>query len=206
MRYGLTNDEKKQITAQVMQKSVLAIFQTHTYNFAQKFFLQKRGGPIELRSTCCVARLVMMWWDQEFLEVVKKSNLTILGGARYMDDVRVWLAAVRLGWRWVNGRLAYKRAWMLEEKEMGMTGLCKTTEVLQGMMNSICSWLVLTMETEEMFRDKKLPTLDVKIWVEVEDNINRILFIFFEKEMVSPMVLHKRSAMREGIRRDTLNQ
>ena len=51
--------------------------------------------------------------------MVRKSNLTILGGARYMDDVRVLLAAVRLGWRWVNGRLAYRRAWMLEEKEMG---------------------------------------------------------------------------------------
>ena len=70
-------------------------------------------------------------------------------------------------------------------------------------MNSICSWLVLTLETEDMFVDRKLPTLDIKIWVTV-DNI--ILFTFFEKEMVSPMVLHKRSAMPEGIRRATLNQ
>ena len=90
-RNGLTEVEKRQITAQVMQKAVPAIFQTHTYSFAQKFFLQKRGRPIGLRSTCCVVRLVMMWWDQEFLEVVRKSNLTILGGARYMDDVRVLL-------------------------------------------------------------------------------------------------------------------
>ena len=74
------------------------------------------------------------------------------------------------------------------------------------MMNSICSWLVLTMETEEMFRDKKLPTLDVRIRVEEENNTNVMLFIFFENEMVSPMVLHKRSAVPEGIRRATLNQ
>ena len=72
LRNGLTEVEKRQITAQVMQKSVLAIFQTHTYSFAQKFYLQKRVGPIGLRSTCCVARLVMMGWDQEFLEVVGK--------------------------------------------------------------------------------------------------------------------------------------
>ena len=92
---------------------------------------------------------------------------------------------------------------MLEEKEMGMTPLKKTTFIMEGIMNSICSWLVLTMETEDMFVDRKLPTLDIKIWVTV-DNI--ILFTFFEKEMVSPMVLHKRSAMPEGIRRATLNQ
>ena len=87
-----------------------------------------------------------------------------------------------------------------------MTPLAKTTEVLQGMMNAICSWLVLTMETEEMFPERMLPTLDVKIWVAVVDGKNVILFMFFEKEMVSPMVLHKRSAMPEGIRRATLNQ
>ena len=106
----------------------------------------------------------------------------------------------------MDGRLAYKRAWMIEEREMGMTSLSKTTEVLQGMMNSICSWLVRTIETEDMFAEKKLPTLDVKIWVTAEQNINIILFMFFEKKMVSPMVLHKRSAMPEGIRRATLNQ
>ena len=95
---------------------------------------------------------------------------------------------------------------MMEERDLGMTPLTKTTEIMEGMMNSICSWLVLTMETEKMFEDKKLPTLDIKIWVEVEDNVNIIKFEFFEKEMVSPMVLHRRSAMPEGIRRATLNQ
>ena len=50
---------------------------------------------------------------------------------------------------------------MIEERESGMTSLSKTTEVLQGMMDSICSWLVLTMETEDMFAEKKLLTLDV---------------------------------------------
>ena len=86
---GLTKLEKRLVIAQVAQKSVLALFKTHTYRFANKFFLQKRGGPIGLRSTCCVARLVMMWWDEQFLEVVKKSNLEIIKGARYMDDVRI---------------------------------------------------------------------------------------------------------------------
>ena len=35
---------------------------------------------------------------------------------------------------------------------------------------------------------------------------NRILFSFFEKSMVSSMVLHKMSAIPEGVRRATLNQ
>ena len=66
-------------------------------------------------------------------------------------------------------------------------------QTLKGMMNSICSWLELTMENEEMFGGV-LPTLDSGL-----SDMNRIIFSFYEKEMVSPMVLHKRSAMpRDG--------
>ena len=188
--------------ATVMQKNILALFKTHTYSFGNKYFLQMKGGPIGLRSTCCVARLIMLWWDQKFLELVEKSNVKIVDGARYMDDVRVWLRGIRLGWRWLEGQLRYKRSWRQEEEAGGLTMLGKTTEVLKGMMNSICSWLEFTMETEEMF-DGVLPTLDLELWV---SESNKILYSFFEKSMVSKMVLHKRSAMPEGIRRATLNQ
>ena len=96
---GLNQEVKsKMVVAQVAQKPVLAIFKTHTYRFAKK-----RGGPIGLRSTCCIARLVMLWWDQEFLDVVKTANIKFIGSVRYMDDVRVWLRAIRLGWRWQDG-------------------------------------------------------------------------------------------------------
>ena len=202
MKNGLTDKEKRMIVAQVIQKSVLAIFKTHTYTFAKKYFLQKRGGPIGLRSTCCVARLVMMWWDREFLEVIQRSNLAVIDCARYMDDVRIWLRAIRLGWRWVDGCMRFRSSWRMEEKVKGMSGLEKTTEVIESIMNNICNWLKLTMENEDMF-DGVLPTLDLNIWVS-EDNV--IMFSFFEKKMVSPMVLHKRSAMPEGVRRATLNQ
>ena len=58
------------------------------------------------------------------------------------------------------------------------------------------------MENEGMFGGV-LPTLDLVLWV---DERNRTIYSFYEKPMVSPMVLHKRSAMPEGIRRATLNQ
>ena len=57
----------------------------------------------------------MVWWDQQFLEVVKKSNVEIIKGARYMDDVRIWLRAIRLGWRWVDGKLVFNSSWRMEE-------------------------------------------------------------------------------------------
>ena len=83
--------------------------------------------------------------------------------------------------------------WREEELPKNMTGLEKTTEILKAMMNSICNFLSLTMETEVDFNGV-LPTLDLSIWVR-EDN--KTMYIFFSKPMASNMVLQRRSAMPE---------
>ena len=110
-----------------------------------------------------------MWWDRNFIEAIQTSNLTLVDAARYMDDVRVWLHGVMLGWRWVNGELIYKGTWRMEERREKMTILAKTTEIMEGVMNSICGWLKLTMEDESMF-DGVLPTLDLNIWISASND------------------------------------
>ena len=119
-----------------------------------------------------------------------------------MDDIRLWLYSIRLGWRWMDGRLQFCSEWRREERESGMTGLQKTMEVMKEMMNSICTWLTFTMESVDDFGGK-LPTLDLSIWVR-EDNM--IVYIFYQKPMASSMVIQKRSAMPENMRMSTLNQ
>jgi hypothetical protein len=192
----LTTREKRMIIATVMKIAVLVLFRTHVYEFGGKFFLQRKGGPIGLRSTCCIARIVMLWWDEKLLSLIAKNNLTLEQKARYMDDIRLWLYAIRLGWRWVDGGLKFSGEWRDEERRAGMTGLQKTVEIIKNMMNSICDFLVLTMESGDDFPDGRLPTLDLNIWVG-EDNVTR--YIFFEKPMASSMVIQRRSAMPENI-------
>ena len=85
----------------------------------------------------------------------------------------------------------------------GMTPLQKTTQILKAMMNNVRGWLVLTMETEDMFESGILPTLDLEIGVLMD---NKIIYQYYEKPMVPNMVLHRRSAMPEKTRRSTLNQ
>ena len=145
LKNGLTELEKRLVMAKVMKTAVLALFKTHTYSFGEKFFLQMKGGPIGLRSTCCIARLVMLWWDDQLTVALEKMSIKTIAGARYMDDIRLWLHAIRLGWRVVDGSLVFKRSWRNEELEAGITAMEKTTEVLQCIMNSICGWLNLTM-------------------------------------------------------------
>jgi hypothetical protein len=82
-----------------MHTAVLTLFRTHTYNFGGKFYLQQQGGPIGLRSTCCIARIVMLWWGRQLTEVMANSNLSAEQKVRYIDDIRVWMRNIRLGWR-----------------------------------------------------------------------------------------------------------
>ena len=145
----------------------------------------------------------MLWWDDQLVVALESRNIKMISGARYMDDVRVWLQAIRMGWRLVGGVLTYRRAWMEEERKSGMSVLQKTTEILKDIMNSICNWLTLTMENEEMFGGT-LPTLDLQLWVRREDN--KVLLSYYEKPMIPNTVLHARSAIPESIRRSTLNQ
>ena len=57
-----------------------------------------------------------------------------------------------------------------------MTGLEKTIQIIQAIMNEICNFLALTMESCMDFPDNKLPTLDLNFWVN-EENIT--LWSFF---------------------------
>ena len=63
----LTKQEKRIIVARVMYTAVMALFSQHTNTFGGKYYLQKQGGPIGLRSTCCIARIVMLWWDKQLM-------------------------------------------------------------------------------------------------------------------------------------------
>ena len=120
-----------------------------------------------------------------------------------MDDIRLWLYSVRLGWRWVEGELCFNSRWRQEERRLGMTGLEKSIEVLQGMMNSITDFLRLTMESKIDFGGT-LPSLDLSLWVREEDNMT--LYEFYEKPMVTNMVIQRRAALPENMRMSTLNQ
>ena len=67
------------------------------------------------------------------------------------------------------------------------------SRVCLAAMNSISSDLQFTTECPEEFPEARLPTLDFKLWIED----GQIYHTYFEKEMRTPFVTMKRSAMGE---------
>jgi hypothetical protein len=87
------------ILATVVKIGVLVMMNTHIYSWNGEIYLQKAGGPIGLCSSCAVARSVMNEWDARWMDLCRKNNIKVGKNNRYMDDIRAFLKALRIGWR-----------------------------------------------------------------------------------------------------------
>ena len=47
----------------------------------------------------------MNTWDTKWLGKLEQTGIRIKTGVRYMSDIRVFLKAIRAGWRWWGGTL-----------------------------------------------------------------------------------------------------
>jgi hypothetical protein len=129
------------------------MFHTHIYQFNGNYYLQQKGGPIGLRATCCTARLTMVEWDRRWLAMMVRMGISIETAMRYMDDLRVFLYAIKMGWRWHAGELCWKEEWEDEDQKSGKGDLERTCELLRQSMNMIFDFLNFTIESGMDFED-----------------------------------------------------
>ena len=187
----LTEEEKRKILAAVIRVAVEVLFSSHLYTFGGKTFLQKEGGPIGLRATCAVARLVMHMWDQAWLGKMKMQGVDIEEYARYMDDGRVFMFCIKRGWRWTEGELVWKRDWAKEDEGRSLQEVTKAA--VDRSMQEVYSFLRFTTETGNEFEDGWLPTLDISL--RVEEETGEVKWKFFEKPTTARTTVQSRSAM-----------
>ena len=90
-----------------------------------------------------------------------------------MDDLRAFLASIRTGWRWFEGRLCYCDVWREEDETSNKSVSRRTGDIMIDSMNQVMSFLNFTLELGEDFPDDMLPTLDTKIgWDEISFSLN----------------------------------
>ena len=78
-------------------------------------------------------------WDIEWKEKVKNCNIRVEDDGRYMDDARVFMFAIRAGWRWEHGGLWYRKEWEQEDYLLSPTE--RTKRVVFGSMQGLTSCL-----------------------------------------------------------------
>ena len=50
---------------------------------------RKRGGPTGLDLTGLVADVFMLWWDRQFMNILKKLNISLDIYGRFKDDCNI---------------------------------------------------------------------------------------------------------------------
>ena len=176
------------------------------YEFGGKYFLQVDGGPIGLRSTACLAALIMKVWDVCWLNLLKREHIDILDFYRYVDDCRNYLLPLNEGWFWSseNKRFEFSKEREAADFSSGITDQSRTTAELIKAMSSICEFLLFEGEESGMFCNSRLPTLDTEIWLDEKTEL--IKNSFYEKPTCPNRVIQKETALSESSIRSSLTQ
>ena len=145
----LSETDKRLLFSIVLKVATREVFRHHVYMFAGVPRRQARGGPIGLRLTSVIARIIMDQWMLGFLFAVTNAGLKVLAAAKYVDDVNLVTSMLELGTRWVNGSFITREDWKLEDMRSGRSREDVTVEAVRSAADSILVFLEFTSDIPE---------------------------------------------------------
>ena len=200
-----TNNQKKRMVARAMEVVVKTIISNHLYQMDGKVFRQQAGGPIGLEITGVLSRLVMLWWDQQFLGKLEKLGIVMMLYKRYVDDGNMALQAVQVGTRIIDGKVSILPEAIQEDS--GIPADSRTARLIRTVANTITPMIQMEEDYPTNHPSGRLAILDLEVWIENR----RIHHQFYKKPMASRKLVQAKSAfstskkrailMEEGMRR-----
>ena len=209
-------EEKKILIAEAIKVVLMFIMKNHLYSFADKKKKQRKGGPIGLVLTDATAKIYMTWWDKKVKEEAARQGLEILLYRRYVDDINIVAKMTKEN----SGNEEEEEEGEETEKQREEKGM----KLFQDIGNKISESIKLETDHPSNHRERKMPLLDVKVWLqdfvtssEEDENenteegtgerkIKRIMYEHYRKEMASKMTIHARSALPHNQKRNILTQ
>ena len=166
--------------------------------------LQTKGGGIGDKLAQASARLFMIWWDSQFLLVLKSASITITLYKRYVDDANCKCIAVPPGAVWdpVTRSIVQEVSPELDQRPPDM----RTAEVIRKIADSVTPMLSWTADYPSAHSSKKLPVLDIQIWVTETDEGTLTNYEFYRKPMANPVSIPAESALSNNVKFSTYRQ
>ena len=120
----------------------------------------------------------------------------------YVDDGRQNTSRMETGMRYITEKAVFEVTEEGRTEDLARIEETRETDCQRmARVNSINPDLVFTVECEDDFPEKRLPTLDFYLWVVR----GIILWSYYEKSMRSQLVMMKRSAQGEQQKMDILS-
>ena len=130
--------------------------------------------------TGVVAQIFMVWWDKQFRNRLQEVNKSLNLHKRYVDDTNLVTEETPTGARYDGERIIVTEETKREDE--GIPADERTMKLLQEIANSIHPSIRMTIDYPSKYVDGKVPMLDLKIWIENEKGVLRILYEHYEKK------------------------
>ena len=154
--------------------------ENHVYVFYKEVHKQIDGGPIGLRVTGSIAKIVMIWFDKKLLVSLKVLKIQVLMYKRYVDDANLVLRALTKGLQFDGTKL------VLDPINQSDPPDVQTARVITQIADSILPDVIkMEFDTPSLHPNERLPILDLEVWVEN----NQIYHSFYKKSMASQSVI-----------------
>ena len=166
-------DEQKvrQIFTEAMKIALLFIMENHVYTFDNEIKLQSKGGPIGLKLTGILAQVFMVWWDGEFKRKMENVGLRLWLYKRYVDDIHSIMSLPKAGLRFDGNDLVEDE--LVAEIDQRREPDERAMRLFQSIANSIQSSIQMEIDYPSCHEDRKLPILDLKVWISERNNLRR---------------------------------
>ena len=184
--HDLDDINKKKMIGLLVKIVTLVLMETTVYTFAGKLYRQKEGAGIGLRSSACLAKIVMGMLDKKWSRIQNTWGIRVQLLLRYIDDIRIYLWPIREGWTWDS------EGWIFNDIKDGKDDITRTSDELAKTLNDMLDFLRFTMETEMDFQSGWLPTLDTQTMV-LESG--KIMYKFFQKSMSNNIAIQFGTAL-----------
>ena len=160
----LTEQQRRQILSEAVRLAVKIVFSNHVYQFCGVLYRQLAGGPIGLRLTSIVARVVMDGWSRSFLYKLDVAGWRLWVAVKYVDDVNVVASMVDKNLEWVGDELgADPSKSVIHEEETQET---HSMRLIREAADSVYPMLEFTMDLPSLHDSEMVPMLDLQVWVE----------------------------------------
>ena len=164
----LTASERRLLLSRVVKTVVKVVFANHVYQFAGVIYIQLEGGPIGLRLTSLVARIVMDRWSRSFSMKLEMAGWQVWARMKYVDDINLVISMVSRDMEWVDGAL---KAITCENQDAPGENKVETQEahsmrLIKELADSIYPWLRFTSDLPEDHDSAMVPMLDLQVWVQ----------------------------------------
>ena len=209
------DDAVRRMFTEAMKVVISFIMENHLYTFDGQIKLQSEGGPIGLQLTGVLAQLFMVLWDRQFKIKMDENGLRLRMYKRYVDDINVIVNAPRAGLKFVVSADRVIQDENIVEQELAVKADKRCMNLVQKIGNSIHPSISLEVDYPSQHVDGKLPTLDLKVWVELRriqslgeegNEVNVVLHEFYFKDVASKCVINARSALPWSCKRTILTQ